>query len=107
MSITIPGNATTQTIYVKLNEDEKIRFSTDDQKYSAGPINWSPPSSSTTPLTITFVLKDGVTNFTTDSSNLTVKQVIAEVAVAQANDAFTIGKGDGTSEDPKIVVTPS
>jgi len=107
MAIDIPGSTTSQTIYVKANKNEKIRFSTDDQNYSAGPINWNPPSGSTTPLTITFVLKDSVTNFTTDSPNLTVKKVIAEVAVAQANDPFTIGKGDGTGEDPKIVVTPT
>jgi hypothetical protein len=110
MSIDL-GSATTAKIHVKLNDDNNARFRLDsDDDWKSGPINWNAPSTTST-LTITFKLSSDVSGITSSSSHITISTkndhtVIVTVTGAAGNDSFNLTKRDGSTEDPKIVVTP-
>lgn len=105
------GTATTAKIHVKLNDDNNARFRLDNKDdWSSGPINWTAPSSTST-LTITFKLGSDVSGISSKSGNIMIdsknaETVIVTVTAAAGNDSFNLVKADGSTEDPKIVVTP-
>jgi len=108
MALNLPAGATSATIYVQVDTNNKVQFSSTSATgpWVGGPINWSPAQGSNTPLAVTFMCGSGVYGMKTKTDDITITQVLASVSAQQSTDAFTICKSDGTNEDPQIVVTP-